>query len=203
MSQGGPSGARGGPTRRAALATSRKHRKELAIKTAIVLFTRDLRVRDNPALATACEQADLVVPLFAVDARLMSAAPNRARFLLESLADLHESLRSRGGDLMVRHGSAEAEVIRLATQTGAQTVFVAGDFSRYAGSGDRAPGLHADQRWTHECRPSTCRSEEHRAENYPHRNGVGGISMVAANNDLRRLLEDTFAHGEAANAACQ
>jgi deoxyribodipyrimidine photo-lyase len=54
-----------------------------------MLFTRDLRVRDNPALATACEQANLVVPLFAVDARLMSA-PNRARFLADSLADLRE-----------------------------------------------------------------------------------------------------------------
>lgn len=62
MSQGGAIGGRGGVTRRAALATSRKYRKELAIKTAIVLFTRDLRVRDNPALAAACEQADLVVP---------------------------------------------------------------------------------------------------------------------------------------------
>jgi deoxyribodipyrimidine photo-lyase len=62
----------------------------------------------------------------------MSAAPNRARFLVDSLADLRESLRSRGGDLAVRHGSAEAEVIELATQTGAQTVFVAGDVSRYA-----------------------------------------------------------------------
>ena len=102
------------------------------IKAAIVLFTRDLRVRDNPALAAACEQADLVVPLFAVDGRLMSAAPNRARFLLESLADLRASLRARGGDLTVRHGRAEAEVIRLATQTGAQMVFVAGDVSRYA-----------------------------------------------------------------------
>jgi len=97
-----------------------------------VLFTRDLRVRDNPALAAACEQADLVVPLFAVDAKLMSAAPNRARFLLESLADLRDSLRARGGDLTVRHGSAQAEVIRLAAQTGAQAVFVAGDVSRYA-----------------------------------------------------------------------
>ena len=97
-----------------------------------MLFTRDLRVRDNPALVAACEQADLVVPLFVVDARLMSAAPNRARFLLQSLADLRESLRSRGGDLTVRHGRAEAEVIRLATQTGAQTVFVVGDVSGQA-----------------------------------------------------------------------
>jgi deoxyribodipyrimidine photo-lyase len=66
-----------------------------------------------------------------MDARLMSA-PNRARFVLECLADLRAGLRARGGDLVVRSGKAEAEVIRLATQTGAQTVFVAGDVSRYA-----------------------------------------------------------------------
>jgi deoxyribodipyrimidine photo-lyase len=77
-----------------------------------VLFTRDLRVRDNPALATACEQADLVVPLFAVDARLMSAA-NRIRFLLDSLADLRESLRARGGDLAVRHPLPAPHTVRL------------------------------------------------------------------------------------------
>ena len=96
-----------------------------------MLLTRDLRVRDNPALAAACQQADFVVPPFAMGARLMSA-PNRARFLLECLADLRAGLRGRGGDLVVRSGRPEAEAIRLATQTGAQTVFVAGDVSRYA-----------------------------------------------------------------------
>ena len=60
------------------------------------------------------------------------SAPNRARFLLESLADLREGLRARGGDLVVRSGRPQAEVTRLATQTGAQTVFVAGEVSRYA-----------------------------------------------------------------------
>jgi deoxyribodipyrimidine photo-lyase len=97
-----------------------------------VLFTRDLRVRDNPSLTTACEEADLIVPLFVVDATLTSVAPNRAGFLADSLAELRESLRARDGDLTVRHGSPEAEVIRLATQTGAQTVFVADDVSHYA-----------------------------------------------------------------------
>jgi deoxyribodipyrimidine photo-lyase len=102
------------------------------MKTAVVLFTRDLRVRDNPALAAACEQADLVAPLFAVDTTLMTTAPNRARFLLESLTDLREELRSRGGNLIVRSGRPEAEAVRIATQAYAQTVFVAGDVSRYA-----------------------------------------------------------------------
>ena len=97
-----------------------------------MLFTRDLRVRDNPSLATACEEADLIVPRFGVDATLISVAPNRARFLADSLAELRESLRARDGDLTVRHGRPEVEVIRLATQTGAQTVFVANDVSHYA-----------------------------------------------------------------------
>ncbi|MFZ0165488.1 MAG: deoxyribodipyrimidine photo-lyase, partial [Trebonia sp.] len=38
--------------------------------TAIVLFTRDLRLHDNPALAGACAHARQVVPLFVVDPAL-------------------------------------------------------------------------------------------------------------------------------------
>jgi deoxyribodipyrimidine photo-lyase len=55
--------------------------------TALVLFTRDLRVHDNPALARAAGLARRVVPLFVLDAAL-TVPPNRARFLLESVADL-------------------------------------------------------------------------------------------------------------------
>jgi deoxyribodipyrimidine photo-lyase len=62
--------------------------------TAIVLFTRDLRVHDNPALAAACAQARQVVPLFVTDPAL-SVPPNRARFLAESVAVLRDELRGR------------------------------------------------------------------------------------------------------------
>ena len=101
------------------------------METAIVLFTRDLRVRDNPALALACARARQVVPLFVVDPAL-TVPPNRARFLAESIAVLRGELRKRGGDLMIRHGEPVAEVIRLAERTSAQAVFMAGDVSRYA-----------------------------------------------------------------------
>jgi len=63
--------------------------------TAIVVFTRDLRLHDNPALHQACARARQVVPLFVVDPNI-AAPPNRARFLAESLADLRASLRERG-----------------------------------------------------------------------------------------------------------
>jgi deoxyribodipyrimidine photo-lyase len=38
--------------------------------TAIVIFTRDLRLHDNPALHQACARARQVVPLFVVDPAL-------------------------------------------------------------------------------------------------------------------------------------
>ena len=44
--------------------------------TAIVLFTRDLRLHDNPALHLACARARQVVPLFALDPAI--AAPDRS-----------------------------------------------------------------------------------------------------------------------------
>ena len=99
--------------------------------TAIVVFTRDLRLHDNPALHQACARARQVVPLFVVDPAI-AAPPNRARFLAESLADLRASLRERGADLVVRDGDPAAEVIALAGETKASAVYLADDVSRYA-----------------------------------------------------------------------
>lgn len=64
------------------------------MQTAIVVFTRDLRLHDNPALHQACQHARQVVSLFVQDPAL-PAPPNRARFLADSLADLRHQLRRR------------------------------------------------------------------------------------------------------------
>ena len=102
--------------------------------TAIVVFTRDLRLHDNPALHQACARARRVVPLFVADPAIAAPtrSPNRARFLAESLADLRTSLRERGGDLVIRTGDPVAEVIRLAAETKASAVYLADDVSHYA-----------------------------------------------------------------------
>jgi deoxyribodipyrimidine photo-lyase len=101
------------------------------METAIVVCTRDLRVHDNPALAGACAQARQVVPVFVADDRLMTS-PSRVRFLADSLADLREALRERGGDLIIRPGDPVSEIMRLASETSAQAIFIADDVSRYA-----------------------------------------------------------------------
>jgi deoxyribodipyrimidine photo-lyase len=100
--------------------------------TAIVVFTRDLRLHDNPALHQAYVRARQVVPLFVVDPALGTRSANRAGFLAESLADLRTSLRERGADLVLRRGDPAAEVIGLATEVHATAVYIADDVSHYA-----------------------------------------------------------------------
>src|SRR5262249_18780176 len=108
--------------------------KSPTMNTTILLFTRDLRVRDNPALEAACA-AGRVVPLFVFDEAVLSgpcASPNRLRFLLDALGALRESLRALGGDLVVRRGEPAEEVARLAGETGARALALADDRSAYA-----------------------------------------------------------------------
>jgi deoxyribodipyrimidine photo-lyase len=71
------------------------------VTTAVVLFNRDLRTHDNPALAAAAE-VERIVPLFVFDDFLLDssfATPNRVAFMHESLRDLDGSLRKAGGRL--------------------------------------------------------------------------------------------------------
>jgi len=100
------------------------------MRVGIALFTRDLRIHDNPALSAACEECEAVIPLFVLDDEVLRAfgAPNRVAFLLESLRDLDRSLRERGAALVVRRGEVVDEVVRL----GAPTVYLAEDVSTYA-----------------------------------------------------------------------
>ncbi len=102
--------------------------------TTVVLFTRDLRVHDNPALHAAVESRADVVPLFVLDDRVLRrfGAPNRMAFLLEALADLQRALGERGGRLVVRRGDSVAEAIRLARETGAHRIHVSEDVSAFA-----------------------------------------------------------------------
>jgi rhodanese-related sulfurtransferase len=99
----------------------------------VVLFTRDLRLHDNPVLDLACCWAAEAIPVFVFDLTLPLAAPNRAGFLFDCLTDLRAGLRQRGGDLLIRQGDPVAEVISLARSHHAQGIILAADVSRYAG----------------------------------------------------------------------
>jgi deoxyribodipyrimidine photo-lyase len=101
------------------------------MRTAVVLFTRDLRLHDTPALAAAARAAEHVVPLFVRDPAVRSS-PHRDRFLAECLADLRKSLRAKGSDLIVRDGDPAEEALKVASTVDADGIALAGDVSAYA-----------------------------------------------------------------------
>jgi deoxyribodipyrimidine photo-lyase len=109
------------------------------VKTAIVLFNRDLRIHDNPALAAAA-RSERTVPLFVLDEALLGsrfAAPNRVAFMREALLDLDESLRRAGGRLFLRRGDPVAEALAVARECGAEELHVSADHSAFATARER------------------------------------------------------------------
>ncbi len=118
------------------------------MSTAVVVLTRELRVRDHPALVAACE-TEHVVPLFVIDDVLVrgpDASANRLQFLIGALEDLDGSLRERGAALVVRRGRWVDEIARVARDCGADVVHCSDDVSGYAkGRLDRLREVGAQQ----------------------------------------------------------
>src|SRR5690242_1650740 len=86
-------------------------------------FRRDLRVRDNTALIAAAREAGpggMVTGIFVIDTRWWKAEAGKlgafqARFWLESLAELRETMGKLNMPLVVRVASDPvAEIIKLA-----------------------------------------------------------------------------------------
>ncbi|EFW93520.1 deoxyribodipyrimidine photolyase [Haladaptatus paucihalophilus DX253] len=105
------------------------------MKTALVWFRTDLRVRDNRALAVASE-AERLRCVYCFDPREFGSreyggkdsfryektGSHRTRFLRESVEALRISLRERGNELVVRHGRPEEVVPSLAADIDADLV---------------------------------------------------------------------------------
>lgn len=101
------------------------------MKTSIVWFKTDLRLRDNETLVRAIESSDQVVPVYCLDDALFAQTAFgfrktghfRAQFLLSSLQDLDEQLRALGSGLLVLRGKPEQELPLIAQRFGARQVF--------------------------------------------------------------------------------
>lgn len=118
-------------------------------------FRRDLRDRDNAGLYHALKASRQVHCAFVFDRGILEALPARAdrrvEFIRESVVELRESLRRRGGDLVVLHGHAREEIPRLAARLGVGAVFANEDYEPAARARDEAVdrALAADGRRLH------------------------------------------------------
>ncbi len=98
----------------------------------IVWFRQDLRLHDNEALTEAMELSNDIMPVYVFDERVFKGktkygfdktAKYRARFIIESIQDLRNSLRAIGSDLIVRVGKPEEEIYELAKSIRSSWVF--------------------------------------------------------------------------------
>jgi deoxyribodipyrimidine photo-lyase len=116
------------------------------VTTSVVWFRRDLRLADHPALLTALDAADEVVPLFVLDPVLLGpAGAPRTAFLLGCLDELRERT---GGALVIRAGDPAVEVPRAAAEVESDEVHVTADHGPYGTARDEAvaAALDADGR---------------------------------------------------------
>ena len=90
-------------------------------KIILVWFRNDLRIHDNEILLEASRKADLVIPFYCFDERhfkltsfnTLKTGVFRARFLIESVADLQKSLHKLGSDLIIASGKPEEIIPQL------------------------------------------------------------------------------------------
>ena len=100
-------------------------------RTVLHWFRRDLRLTDNTSLHHAARSATQVIPVYILsDWRQHHGwtGPNRQQFLCGCLESLAKNLATLGSRLILRCGSAEAELERLLRETGAEAVYFNRDY---------------------------------------------------------------------------
>jgi len=106
---------------------------------ALVWFTTDLRLRDNALLHEALQRHELIVPVYCFDWESMlqeqfgfkRIGARRLQFLVESLADLQQSLLALNVHLQVVVGRAEDVIPKIASEYGVSEVFAKKEVGSY------------------------------------------------------------------------
>jgi len=113
--------------------------------SALIWFRRDLRLADNAALHHCLKSARRVYAAFVFDRAILDellaeglTTDRRVDFIHRSLHELDAGLRAHGGALLVRHGIAADEIVRLAGELGVDAVFANHDYEPYATARDTA-----------------------------------------------------------------
>jgi deoxyribodipyrimidine photo-lyase len=92
----------------------------------LVWHRADLRTHDHPALHHAALASSQVAPVFVLDPLLLKmpyAGRARIGFLYANLHSLNESYQQLGSSLIVRAGKPEEELIKLALEAGAKSIY--------------------------------------------------------------------------------
>jgi deoxyribodipyrimidine photo-lyase len=99
--------------------------------TVLIWFRNDLRLHDHQPLYEAATGGEGIIPIYCLDPRhfgqtqfgFPKTGAYRAKFLLESLTDLRQSLGRLGSDLVIRQGQPEEIIPTLAKKLDVAPVY--------------------------------------------------------------------------------
>ncbi len=106
--------------------------QKLTYEKSLVWFRRDLRDYDHAALYHALKSSKNVYCVFVFDTAILDQlndkADRRVEFIWESVRELKTSLQKYGSDLIVLHGNASDEILKLANSLLVNAVFTNHDY---------------------------------------------------------------------------
>ena len=111
-------------------------------KKALFIFRRDLRLVDNTALNAAREQAEVVIPIFnfdpiQVDKDNQYRSMNGLQFMVESLKELGDNLRTKNGQLYLFYSSMQKNIEHIVKEENIDAIFVNWDYTPFSSSRDK------------------------------------------------------------------
>jgi deoxyribodipyrimidine photo-lyase len=114
------------------------------LKKGVFWFQHDLRLSDNPALITICQQVDVLLCVYVIDPVLFSGdsllngtiGEKRWRFLQQSLSSLDKTLREHGQRLIILEGQGLSKIQELLDGFCPQMV-----------ASSHHPGVYEGQQW--------------------------------------------------------
>lgn len=117
----------------------------MTLRNSLVWFRRDLRIEDHAALHHALRSSDRrsscrVYCAFVFDTDILAGLPRddrRVQFIHASLGELDARLRAWGAYLIVRRGRAADEIVHLAAELDAESVFANREVEPQAVARDR------------------------------------------------------------------
>jgi len=110
-------------------------------RRSLFLFRRDLRLEDNTGLIFALQSSEVVIPAFIFTPEQIERNPFRSdhclKFMIESLKDLENQLKKKGGKLFFFKGKPEAIVSKCIRELNIEALIVNRDYTPYSQQRDK------------------------------------------------------------------
>ncbi len=103
----------------------------------LFIFRRDLRLEDNTALIQALQNSERVIPAFLLNKEQLEnneyKSENALEFMFQSLKELNETLKKRGGKLYLFYGDSPHSILeKIFNKIKIDAVFLNEDYTPYS-----------------------------------------------------------------------